>query len=98
MFKKDLEQYLQNGGKIAWGVVPTLDADLLEKTNLNEMIIVFEKAVKYLTKKGIDEKLILENSIITPSCGAGSLSESLAEKAMNLTKELSDSLKERYSI
>lgn len=98
LFKKDIENYLQNGGKIAWGVVPTLDAEFLNKTDLNEMISVFEKAVKYLTKKGIDEKLIIENSIITPSCGAGALSEDLAEKAMNLTKQLSDSLKERYSI
>lgn len=98
LFKNDLEIYLKNGGKIAWGVVPTLDAKFLEKTNLDEMISVFENAVKYLTKKGIDEKLIIENSIITPSCGAGSLSEELAEKAMNLTKQLSDSLKERYSV
>ena len=52
----------------------------------------------YLTKKGIDEKLIIDNSIITPSCGAGSLPEELAEKAMILTKNVSDSLKEKYKI
>lgn len=57
-----------------------------------------KKAVKYLTNKGIDEKIIIENSLITPSCGAGSLSEDLAFKAMDLTKKVSDSLKERYKI
>ena len=62
------------------------------------LITVFEKAVKYLTKKGIDEKLILANSLITPSCGAGGLDEISANKAMTLTKQLSDSLKEKYNI
>ena len=62
------------------------------------MISVFDKAVKYLTEKGIDEKIIIENSLVTPSCGAGALSEELAEKAMDLTKQLSISLRERYKV
>lgn len=91
-----LKPFLENGGKIAWGIVPTLDADALSKISLEDLVKVFEKALNYLTKNGIDEKIIIENSLISPSCGAGSLSEELAEKAMNLTRELSDSLKERY--
>ena len=51
-----------------------------------------------MTKKGVDEKLIIENSVITPSCGAGGLSVEMAEKAMDLTKQLSVELKERYKI
>ena len=98
LFNKKLEAYLAQGRKIAWGVVPTLRPEILEKTDLKEMVSVFEKAVKYLTKKGIDEKIIIENSLITPSCGAGSLSVEMAEKAMNLTKQLSETLKERYLI
>lgn len=95
-FSDDLKKHFANGGKIAWGVVPTLDKEALEKLDLNKAINVFENAVKYLTKKGFDEKIILENSMLTPSCGAGSLSVELAQKAMNLTRELSVSLKERY--
>lgn len=34
--------------------------------------------------------------MITSSCGAGSLSEELAEKAMNLVFELSETLKARF--
>ncbi len=98
LFNNYLEAYFKEGRKIAWGVVPTLNEDLLEKADLNKMINVFEKAVKYLTEKGIDEKIIIDNSLVTPSCGAGSLSEELAIKAMDLTKELSESLKERYLI
>ena len=98
LFSKDLNIFLQNGGKIAWGIIPTLDAKALENMDLKKAVSVFEKAVKYLTKKGIDEKIIIENSLITPSCGAGALSEELAEKAMHLTKELSDNIKRYYDI
>ena len=62
------------------------------------MIKKYQTAVKYLTKNGIDEKLVIENSIITPSCGAGALTVEQAEKAMDLTKQLSISLKEIYNI
>lgn len=97
VFKSDVENFLKSGGKIAWGVVPTLDKDALENADVNILENKFFTAVKYLTEKGIDEKLVIGNSIITPSCGAGSLTETLAEKAMSLTRQLSDSLKERYN-
>uniref|UniRef100_UPI004025930E hypothetical protein n=1 Tax=Candidatus Stercorousia sp. TaxID=3048886 RepID=UPI004025930E len=96
LHSKSIKSFLEQCGKIAWGVIPTLHPDVLENANLHTMLSVFEKAVKYLTEKGIDEKIIIANSLITPSCGAGALSEDLAEKAMDLTKQLSDTLKERY--
>ncbi len=98
LFSENLKNYLTEGRKIAWGVIPTLNPEILEKADLNSMISVFDNAVKYLTKKGIDEKIIIENSLVTPSCGAGALSEELAQKAMDLTKKLSETLKERYLI
>ena len=64
--------------------------------NINDLIEKFKTAVNYLTKKGINEKLIIENSMLTPSCGAGGLNKELAKKAMKLTKELSIQLKEMY--
>ncbi len=96
LFYKDVEKFLQNGGKIAWGVVPTLDKTAIAQADLPQMINVFEQAVNYLTQKGIDEKIIIENSLVSTSCGAGGLSEELAQKALLLTRELSEALKERY--
>lgn len=98
LFSKEINDFLAIGGKIAWGIVPTLDKKALEKINIEMLIEKFQSAINYLTKKGIDEKLVIENSLITPSCGAGILSAELAEKAMDLTKLLSIRLKETYSI
>lgn len=97
-FSEDIKKHLEAGGKIAWGVIPTLDTKALEELDLEKAVNVFKNAVNYLTQKGINEKIIIENSLITPSCGAGSLSKELAEKAMHLTKQLSESLKERYHV
>lgn len=96
LFPEDISKFLNRGGIIAWGVVPTLDKDALEQTNLAEMEQKFEEAIGYLINKGIDKELLLNQSMVTPSCGAGSLPIDLAEKAMSLTKQLSIKLKEEY--
>lgn len=93
LYIDDLKEFLQNGGKIVWSTVPTMNRELLKRTDLADMLPVFENAVKNLTKKGIDEKIVIENSMITSSCGMGTLSEELAERAMRLVKELSDNRK-----
>lgn len=93
IYHKEIKTFLEKGGKIAWGIVPTKDKKALENADLTIIDDKFKKAVNYLTKKGINEKLIIENSLVTPTCGAGSLSNELAEKAMRLTFEL----KERYN-
>lgn len=98
LFHETLKPYLEKGGIIAWGVVPTLDKDALESSDINTMITKFDEAIDYLIKKGIDKDLLIQNSMITPSCGAGSLTIELAEKAMNLTNELSVKLKEKFSL
>ena len=98
LFTGGIKGFLEKGGKIAFGIVPTLNKIALEKTSTEELIKKYRTAVKYLTKNGIDEKLVIENSIITPSCGAGALTVEQAEKAMDLTKQLSISLKEIYNI
>ena len=93
LYSNDLQEFLQNGGKIAWGIVPTLDKEALIKTNSQEIENKLNIAKSYLINKGIDKDLIDNNSLISPSCGCGSLSVELAEKAIKLTKELSDKLK-----
>lgn len=96
VYSSTIEDFLKSGGKIAWGLIPTLDSGALERITLEDLMKIFEKSVKYLTKKGIDEKLVIDNSLITSSCGAGSLTIDLAEKAMDLVHTLSKELKKRF--
>ena len=49
-----------------------------------------------LAAKGIDKQLILEQALITPSCGTGSLETEDAERVFALTNALSKRMKEKY--
>lgn len=96
LFAQEIDKFLRDGGKLAWGLVPTLDVEALKNITLADLIKYFGQGIKYLTNKGIDEKLIIDNSLITSSCGAGSLSVELAQKAMDLVFELSNELRKRF--
>lgn len=97
LFSKEVESFVNNGGKIVWGVVPTLDKDALEAADLSVILQKFDEAIDYLVKKGVDKTLLINNSLVSTSCGAGSLSIEQSEKAMNLVQELSLRLKEKYN-
>lgn len=96
LFSEEISKFLSNGGFIAWGIVPTLDKTAIENITIDELVQKFDEALSHLIKKGIDKKILLQKSLVTPSCGAGSLSIQLAQKAMNLTCKLSENLINKY--
>lgn len=96
LFSTEIGNFLKKGGKIAWGLIPTMDTDALEAAKPEYLIDKFEKAKTLLVNKGIDEELIINNSLVTPSCGAGILTVEQAQKAMELTSLVAKSLQEKY--
>ena len=93
LYADELKPFLEDGGFLAWGIVPTMDKDALSNTSLEEIKQKFKEAKDLLIHKDLDKALLEEHSMISPSCGCGSLSVELAQKAIKLTKELSESLK-----
>ena len=91
LYAKDLNAFLERGGILAWGIVPTTEAII--KEDAQSLVKRFKEGVKTLSKKGIDPTL-LRRAIITPSCGMASLSVPLAEKVCRLTAEVSKKLRE----
>jgi hypothetical protein len=77
-YPEQLKKFLEEGGVLAWGIVPTS-----EKINEETPETLLEKlrgTIKNLASKGINESLIWEKCLLTPSCGTGSLSVELSEK------------------
>src|SRR5574344_390192 len=72
-YSKELNDFFNNGGIVAWGVTPTLDMNVLSKVDFEILKDKFNEAVLNLTKKGLDKKFIYEHSMFTPACGTGSL-------------------------
>jgi hypothetical protein len=64
LYPKDLRAFLERGGILAWGIVPTSEAVL--KEDAQSLVKRFKEGVETLSKKGIDQTL-LQRAILTPS-------------------------------
>ncbi|MBU2568356.1 MAG: methionine synthase [Elusimicrobia bacterium] len=78
-----LRAFLGRGGILAWGIVPTSDV-LLKKESAEKLCDKLNNQIKQLASKGIIEKKLREQILITPACGLGSCSEETAELALEL--------------
>jgi hypothetical protein len=91
LYPKDLKAFLERGGILAWGIVPT--SEEVSNQDSKGLIERIKKEIGALSKKGIDPSL-LQRAIITPSCGTASLSIPLSERVCRLTAEVSNGLRE----
>jgi len=93
LYASDINEFLKKGC-IAWGIVPTSN-DIINE-DCESLVNKLEHKIEELVDKGINKKLILRKSLITPSCGAGSLYYKAADKVLRLTSEVSGKMKEKY--
>ncbi len=95
--KNEIHKFLGRGGQIAWGIVPTAAAEMVERENCDSLVSRWEKQASLLAGEGLDTGALLQQTIITPSCGTGSLPPELARKVLRLTREVSAELRQRYA-
>ncbi|MFA5389670.1 MAG: methionine synthase [Candidatus Omnitrophota bacterium] len=87
LYAKEMTKFLKSGGYLAWGIVPTSD-DALGETS-ESLFVKLQEKIKTLEKKSIPRDLLISNSMLTPSCGMGTLSEDLTEDIIGKLKKLS---------
>ena len=92
----NIHKYLDRGGIIAWGIVPTAEEEIIAGETTESLVAKWEEQAKQLNTDRWTMAAILERSLITPSCGTGSLSPELADKVLVLTSEVSATLREKY--
>ena len=90
LYPKELKAFLESGGILAWGIIPTSEA--IVKEEAESLVKRFKEGIETLSKKGIDP-ILLQRTIITPSCGTASLPIPLAERVCELTAEVSKRLR-----
>lgn len=93
LYSDHIRKFIESGRMIAWGIVPTLRIEDIEKENAPSLAENWKKKAKMLEPLGFDLRTVLSQSFITPSCGTGSLSIDLAVKVLGLTKEVSQILR-----
>lgn len=90
LYGADIDKYLARGSSLAWGVVPSSD-DIKQKSP-SDLVEKFRSSVNLLTVKGIGRDGI--SSLITPSCGVGSLDEDVARRVLETTAQVSRLLRQ----
>jgi hypothetical protein len=97
LYPKELQAFLERGGSLGWGIIPTLDREAATRESLASLLTRFDDSVEQLAKKGFDRTLLLRRALITPSCGAGGvLTEPLAERVLGLLRQLSFTLRDLH--
>ncbi|HEY70294.1 MAG TPA: hypothetical protein G4O08_06905 [Anaerolineae bacterium] len=97
LYPAELHAFLDRGGWLGWGIVPTLDRDAAASETLESLLARFDRGMELLKSKGFDSDLLKRRALITPSCGAGGvLTEPLAERVLKLLREFSWMLRDRY--
>ncbi len=94
MYAEQVKAHLANGGLLAWGVVPTSTA--IREQSVATLEAQLEKMMDNLAAHGIDKQVIVEQALIMPSCGTGSMADADAEKVFAMTRDLAARMKGKY--
>jgi hypothetical protein len=89
LYREDITTFLRTGGIIAWGLVPTSDPETIMSESAENLARVWTRQIQPLVGPDLTISQILAQSMFTPACGCGSLTEELAERVVRLTRELS---------
>jgi methionine synthase II (cobalamin-independent) len=95
LYADQIKTFLDAGKMIAWGMVPTLKPDELDKATTASLVDQWQQKAQQVEKLGIDTDQLIAQSLITPSCGAGSLSVEQAVKVLKLTREVSEQIRQK---
>ena len=74
LYEPALRSFLESGRYLAWGIVPTQNVEDIDRESADSLVARWEAAAARIIALGFDRATLLAQSLITPSCGTGSLS------------------------
>ncbi|MDH5299659.1 MAG: hypothetical protein OEV91_11635 [Desulfobulbaceae bacterium] len=95
-FKPLVHAFLERDGIIAWGGIPTSEGELIRKECAESLTALWESHADLLASDRWTRPALLGQTLITPSCGTGSLAPDLALRVLELTRDVSRNLRDKY--
>jgi hypothetical protein len=89
MYHNDLRNFLETGGYLAWGMVPT--SDVINSLDSGHLAALMNGNLKKLYEH-LPPDLVVSRILLTPSCGAGSRSIKEADKICKLIMRLKEAM------
>jgi len=79
LYPNEVKRFLERGGALAWGIVPTSDAVRVETAETLSSRL--DEQMRDLASRGVDPDRLRAQALITPSCGTGPMEVEDARKA-----------------
>ena len=86
LYPKELGAFLERGGTLSWGIVPTSGA--AAAIGAPALVRELEERMAALERKGLPRGRLRRQALLTPACGLGSRSVAEAEQALGVLAEV----------
>jgi hypothetical protein len=83
-----LGKFLDRGGVVGWGIVPT--SDKVHEESVDNLFDKLQGQLEILVKRGLPLERLINQALITPSCGTGLLSLEAAQKIYAYTAGIAE--------
>ena len=87
LYPEEIAAFIHGGGIIAWGVVPT--SEFTGTETVEGLLSILKKGLETLESWGLPAETVARCSILTPSCGMGTMTPESATAALLLLSDLS---------
>jgi hypothetical protein len=94
-YRDAVAMFVRDGGYIAWGAVPNDDRATHRSAEEVSAQVISGADALAAAGPGLSTDAVLAASFVSPACGTGSLSPTLAERCLRLAAETSVFLRER---
>ncbi|SHO44806.1 uroporphyrinogen decarboxylase/cobalamine-independent methonine synthase family protein [Desulfopila aestuarii] len=88
LYTAELTTFLKRGGILAWGIIPTGDPLIVSEENSDSLFAKWLDQLETLTTLGFTKQRIMEQTLIAPACGTGSLTLELAGKVLQMNRDV----------
>jgi hypothetical protein len=94
LYPKQLNKFLGQKKYLAWGIVPTAEDAIFSESAAGLCQKLLDRQ-KHLHSLGVHSTRLVSQTLITPACGTGSLSEAAAERVIGLLLGASELYKQK---
>lgn len=95
LFSDHLIAFFNRGGILASGIVPTT-AELIERETTENLVDRWIGQLEELEELGVPKEQVVKQTLITPSCGTGTVTEQQASRVLEMTRDVSAVIRERF--